>query len=237
MTETKPSHVFPFLILIVFLLCFSLPVVADSYEVPLEEILVLLRNRTNASAGVILQGLSHSSTQVRLEALLQLQNFPAPGFGEQSESLIAAVADNLTNASMSVRIEAVRSPVLRFPKEPRSQEMLRSVSTKTLPPSIIRWAWDEILTKGAGQKQAEMVVQKLTREAENKLREWLKTHSLDESSALTKQWLLNNPAVQTVEVSRDLLWFSTHDGQKSGLLLNTYKRLKKTASASTSTDR
>lgn len=190
---------------------------------------------TQDSLPELLSALHASNPRCREEALIILQSLPAIPTWEEAP-LIEAAIDGLSDASDTVRFQAVKTLALRFPKNQRTREAVLSLATSSVPADLLGWAFDAILEGNRRSTEARQQLKRISSEADARLREHLREQPLFESASRTRDWLLKDPAVQAVDLSRDCLWFSTRDGLESGLLLDSYRSLAtqtKSASATT----
>lgn len=187
---------------------------------------------TRDSVPELLSVLHASDPRCREEALITLQSLPLLPPWEEAP-LVEAAIDSLADASETVRFQAVKTLATRFPRNPRAREGISAVATSSVPADLLVWARDAMFSDSRESIEARTRLQRIASEADARLRAYLREQPLLESASRTREWLLKEPAVQAVDLTRDVLWFSTHDGLESGLLLDAYRSLA-TQSASAS---
>ncbi|HOY67222.1 MAG TPA: hypothetical protein PLP29_10045 [Candidatus Ozemobacteraceae bacterium] len=199
----------------------SLPVRSQTASTP-DQIRALAASFTLDSVPVLLSTLHGSDARCREEALFALERLPELPPWEEAP-LIEAAIDLLGDASETIRFQAVKALAIRFPDRERARQALAELATPTIPAELIGWARDRVFEGGRRNAEARTELNRLASEADAKLRAYLQEAPLLESASRTRGWLLKEPGIQAVEVSRDGLWFTTSAGLESGLLLDAYR--------------
>lgn len=177
---------------------------------------------TRDSAPELLSALHASDARCREEALITLQSLPLLPPWEEAP-LVEAAIDALGDASETVRFQALKTLAVRFPQSQRTREAVSAVASSSVPVDLLAWARDAIFENHRRGVEARQRLERIASEADARLRRYLREQPLFESASRTRDWLLKDPAVQAVDLSRDCLWFTTRDGLESGLLLDAYR--------------
>ncbi|HEY9070329.1 MAG TPA: hypothetical protein VIV61_08715 [Candidatus Ozemobacteraceae bacterium] len=187
-----------------------------------DAIRALAASFTLDSVPVLLSTLHGSDPRCREEALFALETLPELPPWEEAP-LIEATIDLLGDASETIRFQAVKVLAERFPDRERARQAVSELATPTIPADLLVWARDRMFSGGRRTAEARLELERIASEADAKLRTFLHEAPLLESASKTREWLLKEPGIQAVEVSRDGLWFTTQAGLESGLLLDAYR--------------
>jgi len=205
---------------------------AEDKPVTPDRIRAMTASFTRDSVPELLSVLHASDPRCREEALITLQSLPVIPPWEEAP-LIEAAIDAVADASETVRFQAVKTLATRFPRHQRTREAISVIATSAVPADLLAWARDAVFEERRGSIAARERLERIASEADARLRLYLREQPLLESASRTREWLLKDPSVQAVDLTRDCLWFSTHDGLESGLLLDAYRNIaSRSASAS-----
>jgi hypothetical protein len=168
---------------------------------------------------VLRKALDDPRETIRIEALVTMRTAPGKAV-PPTANWIEAVIDQFGHGSDTVRIHALQTLMHCFGEEARTREFCETLPGTVFPRYLHPWV-RSMVRELKKEPSLRLRLDELASATQALVRDHLRTATdTAQAAEIAADWLRRQPDVATVEITRDMLWFTLEeDGGETGILL------------------